>query len=278
MTELKRARFDAVAERYGKNVSPIFRDPAIDLVELAELKSGDNVLDVGTGPGAAALLAASKVAPTGSVVGVDLSEEMLKLARGNAEQEALEIEFRQADVEALEFPEESFDVVLSSFGLGSTDPNKSLSSIRRVLKSGGRLALAHWVQFSRPAKAFYELLQRRRIAEPTPVLETLRSTDRIAQPWHDQFNTSEAMVALLGANGYREARAEVRQYTSDYGDADAYLEVPLSFPLAQAEFEALSPGNQRMFRHEFNAAMAPYRGPNRSIQGEDSILFAVASV
>jgi len=234
MTELKRARFDAVAERYGKNVSPIFRDPAIDLVELAELKPGDIVLDVGTGPGAAALLAASKVAPTGSVVGVDLSEEMLKLARGNAEQEALEIEFRQADVEALEFPEESFDVVLSSFGLGSTDPNKSLSSIRRVLKSGGRLALAHWVQFSRPAKAFYELLQRRRIAEPTPVLETLRSTDRIAQPWHDQFNTSEAMVALLGANGYREARAEVRQYTSDYGDADAYLEVPLSFPLAQA--------------------------------------------
>ncbi|HZQ07329.1 MAG TPA: hypothetical protein VFD70_12185, partial [Anaerolineae bacterium] len=57
---------------------------------------------------------------------------------------------------------------------------------------------------------------------------------------------------------------------------DAYLDMSLSFPLALAEFQALSPGNQRMFRHEFNAAMAPFRGPNRSITSVDTLLFALA--
>src|SRR5581483_666324 len=162
MIDMNEARFDSVAGAYEKNITPLFQAPAADLIQLAELRQGEAVLDAGTGPGTAALLAASKVAPTGSVVGVDLSEEMLAIARQRAASKGLSVEFVRGDVEALEFPEGSFDVVVSNCGLGTTDPAHSLPSIRRVLKPGGRFVMTHWGPSSKPAKAFYELLQKRR--------------------------------------------------------------------------------------------------------------------
>lgn len=278
MTEMKKAPFDAVAKSYEKYIVPMFQDTAQDLIELAALQAGQTVLDVGTGPGVAALLAALKVAPTGSVVGVDVSEEMLAIARKKTEQAELRVEFQRANVESLDLPEGSFDVVLSSLGLATTDPDKSLPSIRRVLKAGGRLVFSQWGPSSRPAKILVELLQKRRVAKTTPHLEWLRTVGRPARPWRSRYNTPEAMASLLTAHGFNNVQTEMRAYTFTYPNSDAYLDSSRSFPLLQAEFEAMSPGNQRMFRHEFNAAMAPFRGPNRSIISEDEILFAVAQV
>lgn len=278
--------FDAVATSYKKHVMPIFRAAAIDLIELAALQPGEKVLDVGTGPGTAAMLAAPNVAPGGSVIGVDLSEAMLEVARAQAEKDGLNIEFRHANAETLDFPDGSFDVVLSSFGLGTTDPDESLAAIRRVLRNhdpaadrpNGRLVLSQWMPTSRPTNTFFELLQKRRVAEMTPRLEWLRDADLTARSWNSQHNTPEAVAALLTAHGFRDVHTEMREYIFTYANSDAYIDMSISFPLAQAEFEAFSPGNQRMFRHEFNAAMAPFRGPNRSIISEDMILFAVAGV
>jgi ubiquinone/menaquinone biosynthesis C-methylase UbiE len=280
------ARFDSVAQNYEKNVSPLFRGPAADLIELAALQPGEKVLDAATGPGLAALLAAPKVGPTGTVVGVDLSEAMLTIARQKVAKEGVSVEFVRGDVEALDYPEGSFDVVLSNFGLGTTEPGKSLPSIRRVLrtpdpasgKPGGRFALTHWGPTSRPAQAFYDLMPKRRVSEPTPRLEWLRRTDLTARPWPSAYNTPEALAALLTAHGFKEVQASIREYTFTFADTDAYLEMSLSFPLARAEFDALSPGNQRMFKHEFNALMAPFRGPNRSILSKDAVLFAMTHV
>jgi len=280
------ARFDTVAQNYEKHVTPLFRGPAADLIELAALQPGEKVLDVATGPGLAALLAAPRVGPTGAVVGVDLSEAMLTIARQKAAKEGVSVEFVRGDVEALDYPEASFDVVLSNFGLGTTEPGKSLPSIRRVLRTpdpvsgrpGGRFALTHWGPTSRPAQAFYDLMRKRRVGEPTPRLEWLRRTDLIARPWPSEYNTSEALAALLTTHGFKDVQASVREYTFTFADTEVYLEMSLSFPLARAEFEALSPGNQRMFKHEFNALMAPFRGPNRSIISKDAVLFAMAHV
>ncbi|MBI3762653.1 MAG: methyltransferase domain-containing protein [Chloroflexi bacterium] len=270
------ARFDAVAADYEKHVTPLFRGPAADLIERAALQPGEKVLDVGTGPGLAALFAASKVGPTGSVTGVDLSEAMLAIARQRAAKEGLGVEYLRGDAEALDYPAGSFDAVVSNFGLGTTDPDRSLPSIRRVIKPGGRFALTHWGPSSRPAQAFYDLMRRRRVAEPTPRLEWLRNTDLTARPWESQIKTPEALAALLAGHGFQNVQSSLREYAFTFADSDAYLDMSLSFPLSRAEFDALSPGNQRMFKHEFNALMAPFRGPNRSVISRDAILFAVA--
>jgi ubiquinone/menaquinone biosynthesis C-methylase UbiE len=112
------ARFDAVAAAYEKYVTPLFRQPAADLIELAALRPGEQVVDVATGPGIAALLAAPQVAPGGAVTGVDVSEAMLAIARQNAEKQGLAVQFVQGDVEALDLPLAAFDAVLSNFRPG----------------------------------------------------------------------------------------------------------------------------------------------------------------
>ena len=99
------------------------------------------VLDLGCGAGFDACVAAMVVGPTGRVAGVDLSPEMLAVAeRGRAAAGLSTVEFRQADVEALPFPDASFDVALSN-GVLNLIPDKpaALRELFRVLKPGGRL-------------------------------------------------------------------------------------------------------------------------------------------
>lgn len=108
---------------------------------LGAVRPGDAVLDLGCGAGFDAYVAAMAVGPTGRVVGVDLSPEMLAVAeRGRAAAGLSNIEFRQADVEALPFSDASFDVALSN-GVLNLIPDKpaALREVFRVLKPGGRL-------------------------------------------------------------------------------------------------------------------------------------------
>ena len=108
---------------------------------LGGVTPGDAVLDLGCGAGFDTFLSAFAVGPQGRVAGVDLSPEMLAIAElGRAEARLTNVEFREAAVEALPFPESSFDVALSN-GVLNLIPDKAaaLRGIFRVLKPGGRL-------------------------------------------------------------------------------------------------------------------------------------------
>jgi O-methyltransferase/aklanonic acid methyltransferase len=115
------------------------------LVQLAELAGARRVLDIGTGTGVVALAAAARVGPEGKVVGIDLSEGMLAMAREQAARAGREdrLAFRRMDAEALELADQSFDAILSLFALFHfPDPLRVLREIFRVLAPGGRLVLA----------------------------------------------------------------------------------------------------------------------------------------
>ncbi len=108
---------------------------------LGPVRLGDAVLDLGCGAGFDACVAAMAAGPTGRVIGVDLSPEMLAVAeRGRVAAGLPNVEFRQADVEALPFPDATFDVALTN-GVLNLIPDKpaALREIFRVLKRGGRL-------------------------------------------------------------------------------------------------------------------------------------------
>jgi len=120
------------------------RHATLAIVEAAQVKPGIEVLDLASGSGEPALTLAEAVRPSGQVAATDLVPEMLRIAEENAKQRGLtNIAFRQADAEALPFPDERFDVVTCRFGV-MYFPNlaQALREIRRVLKPGGRVAFA----------------------------------------------------------------------------------------------------------------------------------------
>ncbi len=116
--------------------------PAGRLVRFAGIRAGQRVLDVGCGTGPVAVTAARAGA---SVVGSDLTPELLEQARHNAEIARVSIEWHEADVESLPFDDASFDVVVSQFGhMFAPRPAVAIAQMLRVLRPGGTLAFSTW--------------------------------------------------------------------------------------------------------------------------------------
>jgi SAM-dependent methyltransferase len=128
----------AEADRYDKLNAPAGEA----LMRAAALQSGERVLDVGCGNGATSLEAAERVRPGGSVVGVDVSEPMLALARERAASWGVaNVEFVEADAQVHPFQASSFDVVISRNGvMYFDDPSSAFANLRRSLRPDGRLA------------------------------------------------------------------------------------------------------------------------------------------
>ena len=118
------------------------------LIDLVGVEPGDAVLDVATGPGTVARMAAVRAGTPGRVAGVDLSGPMLEVARKKpAEHGAAPIEFVQRPADDLQLPDGSFDVVLCQQGLQFfPDQIAALREMRRVLKPGGRVGIAVWAK------------------------------------------------------------------------------------------------------------------------------------
>jgi SAM-dependent methyltransferase len=112
--------------------------------DLAQLQPGERVLDVGCGTGTLALLAKQRVGATGHVSGIDPSAQMIARARRKAARRGLALDFQVGVIERLAFPDQSFDVVLSSFMMHQL-PNdlkrQGLTEVARVLRPGGRLLI-----------------------------------------------------------------------------------------------------------------------------------------
>ena len=111
---------------------------------VADLRPGERVLDLGSGGGIDVLLSARRVGPTGFAYGVDMTEEMLALARQNAARAgATNVEFRRGEIEALPFADASVDVVISNCVVNlSTDKAAVLAEAFRVLAPGGRFGIS----------------------------------------------------------------------------------------------------------------------------------------
>jgi arsenite methyltransferase len=113
-------------------------------IAVAELREGETVLDLGSGGGIDVLLSAKRVGATGKAYGVDMTEEMLDLARENTRKAgATNVEFLKGYIEDVPLPDGSVDVVISNCVINlSTDKPKVISEMFRVLRPGGRLGIS----------------------------------------------------------------------------------------------------------------------------------------
>jgi ubiquinone/menaquinone biosynthesis C-methylase UbiE len=189
------------------------------IVELAEIKSGDRVLDIATGIGEPAVTAAKKVMPSGKVVATDISPQMLAIAKTRAKSLGLDgiMEFRESDGEKLDFPESTakFDAVLSRWGL-MFFPNLSaaLVKIRQMLVTNGRLSAAVW---SAPSKvplldlAFATV--RKQINAPGPPPGT---------PGPFALADIETLKQSFSQAGFKDVKIDTFQITFEFDSPESF--------------------------------------------------------
>lgn len=143
----QRSNWDGVSAGWARGAEIFERGGAVvtgRLLELAGVRAGQSVLDVGTGAGEPALTAARRVGPAGQVTGIDLAPAMVEIARARAAGLA-QAQFLVGDADTLDLAPATFDAVLSRWGLMFViDQEATFAGLRRLLRPGGVLAAAVW--------------------------------------------------------------------------------------------------------------------------------------
>jgi ubiquinone/menaquinone biosynthesis C-methylase UbiE len=140
------ATYNAAADSYDDVANSFWHRFGRRTIERLDLKRGAEVLDVCCGSGASAIPAAQVVGPEGSVLGIDLAERLLEVARAKAKVHGLEnVEFRAGDMVDLRLPESSFDAVVCVFGIFFVpDMTAAVRELWKVVRPGGKLAITTW--------------------------------------------------------------------------------------------------------------------------------------
>jgi ubiquinone/menaquinone biosynthesis C-methylase UbiE len=202
----------SAAEIYDEFFVPaLFQEWCDRVAEAAELHPGDRVLDVACGTGVLTRAVAARVGPSGAATGLDVNAGMLAVARRKAPR----LDWRSGRAEALPFEAESFDAVVSQFGLMFfEDRRAALTEMMRVLRHGGRLAVAVWDSLERtPGYATVTQLLQRLFGD--------RAADALRAPF--ALGDSGALRALFSSAGIPNATVTTSKGTARFPSIEAWM-------------------------------------------------------
>jgi len=257
------AAYDAASDSYDDPANVFWSRFGTATVERLGLRPGARVLDVCCGSGASAIPAAERVGPQGFVLGIDLAEKMLDLARAKAARRRLRhLEFRTCDLLDLGRGRPEFDAVVCVFGVFFVpDMPAAVRALWHVVRPGGQLAITTWgPRFFEPANtAFWSAIREvrpdlykgfnpwDRISDPAAVQALLRESGVegatvVAEAGHHPIPSPEAWWAAVLGTGYRgtveqlapEALARVRAANFDYVRRSGIREVEANVVYATA--------------------------------------------
>jgi len=228
--------------------------PVADLViDRAKPTPGERVIDIGCGSGVTTIGFARKVAPSGHALGVDISGPMLARARASAPKE-LPVDFVQADATVYPFDPESFDLLVSRFGvMFFADPVVSFANMRKAMKPSGRLAFACWRE---PRENPWMIAPLMAVYKHVPKLPPQGPED----PGPFAFASEERVHRILGGAGFTGIAMEACPLSMDIaigGGLDAAVQGALEIGPTHRALEGQPPELRAAAINSLRQALAP---------------------
>jgi ubiquinone/menaquinone biosynthesis C-methylase UbiE len=242
------------------------------MVDAVHVQPGATVLELAAGPGITGFLAAELVQPGGRLICTDFAEPMLAVARQRAAQAALDnVDFRVVDAETIDLETASVDAVLCRFGyMLMADPGAALGESRRVLRPGGRVALAAW---SAPEDNPWAVVPYRELTERglVPPMDP-------DAPGMFAFGQPSRIEQLLGDAGFLEVEVAAVDVEMVYDDVDDFVAVTsdCSRPFADAT-DDLDEATRTEIRSSIATALEPHRADDGRLRVPGRSLVAAAS-
>jgi ubiquinone/menaquinone biosynthesis C-methylase UbiE len=259
-------------ERQARQIREFGMPVSTWMIEHAGLQPGQRVLELAAGPGETGLLAAELIRPGGVLISSDWAEHMLDVARGRARELGIEnVEFKQLELEWIDLPTASVDVVMCRWGVMLTvDPEAALREARRVLVPGGRIVLAVWDQEELNPwatlidRALVELGHVSRWDPGAPGMFALAAPGRL----HEMLESAGFVEVLVeSVELSRSPRTPAEEIAE---------ELDLSRAFAEA-YERLSDEERRTLEDKITALGEPYTDPDGRMIMTGRSLVAAAS-
>lgn len=261
---VQRYGWDLAVENYDRHWVPLLRACSERSLSLLDLKPGERVIDIATGTGIAAFMAAERVGPKGEVVATDISQKMVDAVQAEAERRGTaNVRCERVDAEELAFPDGSFDAALCVLGLMyPADPQRAIDQMARVLRSGGRAAVCVWGRRDRCGwNAVFPIVDARVASDVCPLFFSLGAEGALA------YAFERAGFAEL-----REERVERTLAWQSGEEACAAMFAGGPVTLAYSKF---APEVRSEVHGEYLESIAPYRnGIGYDVPGEFVFMLA----
>jgi SAM-dependent methyltransferase len=270
-----REHWDAAAAGWGRaaeRISDWTTEVSATMIDALDLQPGQRVLELAAGPGDTGFMAAELIAPGGTLICSDGSEAMLAVARERAGARSVDnVEFRLLDLEWIDLPTAGVDAVLCRWGLMLIlDPPAAAREIRRVLRPGGRAALAVW---DSPQRNPWTTIPRMVFAElghaPTPDPDT-----------PNQFSLAApgAVGELLANAGLLDVEVSTVAMVRTYSGLQDYLAFVTEMAASiGAVYRGLDPAERATVDERLTQELVPFTDLDGSISLPASTLIAIAS-
>lgn len=258
--QIVQAFWDVDERAWNSRWVPIFRRFARDLVHDAELSSGKIVLDIGTGPGVAAIEAAQEVRPGGLVLALDHSQSMIEYARSAVIKSRLRnVLMFNMDADRTIFPNELFDVVLSNCGMSYTTFFAVISEAFRILRKGGFFVLNDWHLKDVPAhRTLGDILQQHRTDHPSKKLRSERAAIATFERTGSHYSDVRELAKELHGVGFTEIRTKYRNYRIRLRGVREFLDMRLERVPLKHELRELSQSQRARLMNELKKELQPF--------------------
>ena len=255
---VQRYGWDLAVEDYDEYFVPVLRHCSERCVELLDLKPGERVLDVASGTGVAAFLAAERVGVDGRVVATDISQKMVESVEAEAERRGVtNMDFERMDAEELGYADGTFDAVTCVLGLMyPADPQRAIEEMYRVLRPGGRAVAAVWGRRDRCGWA-----------EIFPIVDAQVQSD--VCPLFFQLGGQNALAYAFDRAGFTELHEERVDRPLNFPDEHSTLaSIFAGGPVALA-YSKFTPEVKEAVHREYLESIADFKnGAGYDIPGE----------